>query len=174
MGAGAIGEETARFSKAFGLRTIGLNRHGSSVKNIDKLVTVNDMHALLKEDDYFVSVLPATKETHRIIGEEAFKMMKKEAVFINIGRGQTLDEEALINALHNGEIAHAVLDVFTQEPLPEKHPFWEMEKVTVTPHISGVSKNYLPRTIDIFHKNLNAFRRGGSQLIKKIDVKQGY
>ncbi|SDI53883.1 D-2-hydroxyacid dehydrogenase [Alteribacillus bidgolensis] len=174
LGAGAIGQEIARLSKAFGLQTIGLNKNGLQVDYIDKTVTKNNLDFLLKKVDYVVSVLPATRETHHFISQKAFKTMKKDAVFINIGRGQTLNEEALINALHNGEIAHAILDVFDQEPLPEDHPFWEMDNVTVTPHISGISSYYLPRAMDIFKQNLKIYRKGDNRFINQIDVKRGY
>ncbi|TCT17932.1 D-isomer specific 2-hydroxyacid dehydrogenase-like protein [Melghiribacillus thermohalophilus] len=93
---------------------------------------------------------------------------------MNMGRGDTVCEKELLEALRDHEISHAVLDVFEQEPLPENHPFWEMENVTVTPHLSGVSPEYQPRAIDIFEQNLNAYMKGKNHLINLLDPDRGY
>ncbi|MDG5786281.1 D-2-hydroxyacid dehydrogenase [Evansella sp. AB-P1] len=174
LGAGSIGQEIARLSKAFGMKTIGLNRSGREVQNFDDIVTYKGLESLLKQSDFIVGVLPKTKETDDLLAMNEFKLMKKEAILINIGRGNVIKDEDLIEALNNGELAHAALDVFDEEPLPENHPYWEMESVTVTPHISGISPEYQPRAIDIFELNLKEFLLGQENYINKIDLNKGY
>lgn len=91
---------------------------------------------------------------------EHFKAMKEDAVFLNMGRGTTVDEKEMIEALNNNEIRHAVLDVFEVEPLPEDSPLWDMENVTLTPHNSAITAGYMPRALDIFENNLKQFLNG--------------
>lgn len=174
LGAGAIGAEIARIAKAFNMKTIGLNRSGKSVEHVDRIFTFSELNVLLKEADYVVSVLPSTKETDGMLTKAHFQLMKAEAVFINIGRGTTVVEQELIECMQQGEIAHAVLDVFEEEPLQKDHPFWTMDNVTVTPHLSGISAQYQPRAFDIFEQNLKAYTNEESSLINMIDVTRGY
>jgi phosphoglycerate dehydrogenase-like enzyme len=174
LGAGAIGTQIAKYAQVFNMKTIGLNRSGRSVEAFDEMVTVNELGFLLEKSDFIVSVLPSTPKTDRMINREVFQQMKASAVFINIGRGQNVVEADLVAALEEGEIGHAVLDVFEKEPLPADHPFWEMENVTVTPHLSGISNEYLPRAIEIFENNLKEFLSGKNEFINVIDLNQGY
>ncbi|MFN7252891.1 MAG: D-2-hydroxyacid dehydrogenase [Anaerobacillus sp.] len=174
LGAGAIGTQIAKYAQVFNMKTIGLNRSGRSVEAFDEMVTVNELGYLLEKSDFVVSVLPSTPKTDRMINREVLQQMKASAVFINIGRGQNVVEVDLISALEEGEIAHAVLDVFEKEPLPAGHPFWEMENVTVTPHLSGISNQYLPRAIEIFENNLKEFLSGKKEFINVIDLDHGY
>lgn len=173
-GSGAIGQEVARVAKAFRMKTIGVSRSGKPVPHFDEVHQKDDFMALLPEADFVISILPSTHETHRFFRKVHFRAMKKEAIFLNMGRGDTVCEKELLEALRDHEISHAVLDVFEQEPLPENHPFWEMENVTVTPHLSGVSPEYQPRAIDIFEQNLNAYMKGKNHLINLLDPDRGY
>ncbi|WP_263597094.1 NAD(P)-dependent oxidoreductase [Metabacillus idriensis] len=101
--------------------------------------------------------------------------MQPEGIFINIGRGDAVREADLVKVLHEGKIKHAVLDVFEEEPLRENHSFWSMKNVTVTPHLSGITENYLPRAMDIFKRNLALYINGDySSMENTIDLKQGY
>lgn len=100
--------------------------------------------------------------------------MKKEAVFINIGRGNAVDEHALMEALEEGQLAHAFLDVFEKEPLPADHPFWKSDKVTITPHLSAISDMYLPRAYEIFVKNLWNYVNKENNWINLVDLNRGY
>ena len=101
-------------------------------------------------------------------------MLFRSAVFINIGRGDLVKEEVLMAALQERKIAHAYLDVFYTEPLGEAHPFWTMENVTVTPHISSLTKNYMPRSFEIFKDNLHTYIKNGVDYINVIDLDRGY
>lgn len=172
VGAGTIGAEIGRLAKAFGMNTIGINRSGSAVDNMDQVTSIQALDGL-KEADYVVAVLPSTKDTHKLLNAAFFEKMKSSSVFINIGRGQTVDEGDLIEALEQNKISHAVLDVFEKEPLPKEHPFWGMENVTVTPHLSGISAQYQPRAFDIFMKNLQLYMEE-KELINVIDPDKGY
>jgi phosphoglycerate dehydrogenase-like enzyme len=175
LGTGAIGSEVARLAKAFNMKTIGFNRSGGSVPNFDAIVNQEGINKLYKESDFIVNVLPSTPLTEGFIGAEAFSCMKSSAVFINIGRGTTVAESELIEALRERKIHHAVLDVFEKEPLSEESPLWDMENVTVTPHLSGISPQYQERAIEIFSDNLKLYRNNKlSDMINIIPYDRGY
>lgn len=174
LGVGAIGGEIARLAKAFRMTTIGINRSGKTVEFVDELYSMEEFSNVLGRADFLVSVLPSTGETKHLLTDEHFQAMKDSAVFINIGRGNLVKTETLIEALEKKVIAHAYLDVFEKEPLAEGHPFWKMENVTVTPHISSITKNYLPRSFEIFEQNLHTYNKKGDNFINKIDLTRGY
>ncbi|MCM3719956.1 D-2-hydroxyacid dehydrogenase [Fictibacillus phosphorivorans] len=175
LGAGAIGSEVARLAKAFNMKTIGFNRSGRPVEHFDEIVDQEGIYKLYEESDFIVNVLPSTPLTKGFIGAKAFERMKPSAVLINIGRGTTVVESELIEALREKKIYHAALDVFEKEPLPEESPLWEMENVTVTPHLSGISPQYQDRAIEIFSDNLKLFRSNKlSDMINIIPYDRGY
>ncbi|OEH91410.1 D-2-hydroxyacid dehydrogenase [Bacillus solimangrovi] len=174
IGAGAIGSEIGRLAKAFRMKTIGVNTDGRAVEHIDHAYPVWQLEEAVKGVDFVVSVLPSTKKTKNLFTEDCFKVMKNDVVFINIGRGDVVDEQLLIRMLKEGEVRHAVLDVHVQEPLPKGHPYWEMEQVTVTPHLSGISDMYQPRGFEIFEHNLEVFLQGFGEYRNKVDLSKGY
>jgi len=174
LGVGAIGGEIARLAKAFRMKTIGVNRSGNGVGNIDELYLTEQMMDALPKADFIVSILPSTPETKHLLTKDHFVAMKNTAVFINIGRGDLVDESLLLHALEKNEIAHAFLDVFEKEPLVKDHPFWKMKNVTVTPHLSSVTQNYLPRALEIFKHNLNTYLNKTGDYMNIIDLKKGY
>lgn len=174
IGAGTIGTEIARLAKAFGMKTIGINRDGRKANHMDEVYSIAEIKHALKEADYIVSVLPLTSDTYHLINKEMFLSMKSSATFINIGRGQTVCQKDLLEILQEGKISHAVLDVFEEEPPPKDHPFWEMENVTITPHISGLSPFYQPRAFKIFIKNLETYLSKGTNFINVIDPNREY
>lgn len=174
VGTGAIGGEIARLSKAFGMRTIGVNRSGTKVNYLDQLYKLDQLNEALVLADYVVSVLPSTPETKELFTKTQFQEMKKTSVFINIGRGDLVDDEVLVEALRNEDLAHAILDVFEPEPLKQSHPFWEMENVTITPHLSSRTTEYLPRAFGIFTENLTNYLEGSKELKNIVDPLKGY
>lgn len=174
VGTGAIGSEIARLAKAFRMKTLGINRRGRSVEHIDEMYTQEKLNECLEQADFVVSVLPKTDHTDGFFGKDQFSSMKDEAVLINIGRGNSVKEAELIEALEQGEIAHAVLDVFEEEPISRNHPFWDMEQVTVTPHFSGITPQYQHRAFEIFESNLKVFLSGATDYINVIDYERGY
>jgi phosphoglycerate dehydrogenase-like enzyme len=174
LGIGAIGGEVARLAKAFNMKIIGVNRSGSNVEWADDIYTMKNFSDALPAADFIVSVLPSTEETKHLLDDMHFELMKDTAVFINIGRGDLVKEEVLLAALKEKKIAHAYLDVFYTEPLAEDHPFWNMDNVTVTPHISSLTKNYMPRSFEIFKHNLHTYIKKSADYINVIDMDRGY
>ncbi|RDW17430.1 D-2-hydroxyacid dehydrogenase [Oceanobacillus chungangensis] len=173
-GTGAIGEEVARLAKAFQMKTIGISRSGRKVENFDENYPIDDLDQLLPNVDFVVSVLPSTDDTKGIFASKQFKALPNHAVFLNMGRGDAVIDEDLLQAIKDNEIAHAVLDVFNEEPLPTGHAFWEEEKITITPHISAMSPNYVPRALEIFTTNLQTYVTGQGEYINVIDPNRGY
>lgn len=173
-GTGAIGQEVGRLAKAFQMKTYGISRSGSPVEYFDYNFTNESMEEVLPEADFIVSVLPSTSETKDFFTFEHFQMMPNHAVFLNMGRGDAVRGDDILKAIRDEEIAHAVLDVFETEPLPEDHPFWEEENVTVTPHLSGISPHYQTRALDIFETNLQTYLENSNDYVNKIDVTRGY
>ncbi|WP_027964195.1 D-2-hydroxyacid dehydrogenase [Halalkalibacillus halophilus] len=173
-GTGAIGQEVARLAKAFGMKTIGISNSGSDREHFDACYDNESLMEYLPKADFVIGVLPATKNTQDFFGKEEFAEMKQSAIFLNMGRGSTVDEEALVDALKNDEINHAVLDVAKQEPLKNSSPLWGLENTTITPHLSGISKHYQPRAFKIFEENLTAFIQKEPLNRNVVDPKRGY
>ncbi|PLT31855.1 D-2-hydroxyacid dehydrogenase [Peribacillus deserti] len=174
IGAGAIGTEIARLANAFGMHTIGVNKSGKVVDYIDKVYKMDHLLSVLGEGDYIVSILPSTVETRNLLTEDHFRRMKSSSIFINIGRGDLVKESVLLKALNHSQISHAILDVFHEEPLPVDHPYWDMDNVTISPHISSISKNYLPKAMEIFESNLDTYLRRTDGFQNLIDLERGY
>ncbi len=143
------------------------------MENFDAVVGHEMLHHALSMSDYNIMITPLTPETYQMIGEKEFCAMKKTSIFINMSRGDTVDEAALINALKTGEIAGAGLDVFHDEPLPATSPLWQMDNVIITPHMAGKSPHYMTRAMEIFCDNLLAYRRGET-FPNIIDLKMKY
>ncbi|WP_147804144.1 D-2-hydroxyacid dehydrogenase [Alkalicoccus halolimnae] len=174
VGAGAIGTEIARLAAAFRMKTVGVNQSGRNIDYFDEIFPVKELRSALQHADFVISVLPKTPETDDLFSGEAFKAMDKHAVFINIGRGNVVNEKALIDALDKNELHEAVLDVFKEEPLPSSHAFWSHPKITVTPHLSGISPQYQPRAFKMFSSNLNVYLSGEGEYINPVDTVKGY
>ncbi|MED1471331.1 D-2-hydroxyacid dehydrogenase [Bacillus salipaludis] len=175
LGVGAIGKETAKIAKAFGMHVIGVRHSGNPEEYVDEMYTPNELDALLPNCDYVVITMPLTKESYQLIGKEQFDQMKPSAFFINIGRGEIVVEKDLVHALQNGKIAGAGLDVFEKEPLTEDSPLWEMENVIITPHTSGSTEHYNQRVIEkILIPNLKSYLSGQTPSENLVDFSKGY
>ncbi len=160
IGAGSIGMEIARKAKAFDMIVTGLKKHPVELEYFDFVWGIEKLHEALNHSDYSVLVTPLTDETFHLMGLDEFKAMKKNSVFINISRGDTVDENVMIEALKNGIIRGAGLDVFHEEPLPQESPLWNMENVIITPHNAGVSPYYMKRALEIFLNSLKLYKEG--------------
>ncbi|UOQ86856.1 D-2-hydroxyacid dehydrogenase [Gracilibacillus salinarum] len=175
IGVGAIGQETAKVAKAFGMKVLGMRHSGKPAEHIDAMYTPDQLAELLPQCDYVVITLPLTDETTGMFGAEAFRQMKNSAFLINIGRGPIVKEEELIQALQHKEIAGAGLDVFATEPLPEDSPLWTMDNVIVTPHTAGSTEYYDQRVVrDVFIPNLRRYLESGAVDINLVDYDKGY
>ena len=176
VGLGHIGAEVARLSKAFGCRVLATRRsvtERTAGGELGELLPAGELPALLAESDFVVLAVPLTDETRGLIGEAELQQMKSSAVLINIARGAVVDQEALIRALKNGEIAGAGLDVFDQEPLAEDSELWGMENVIMSPHISGGTEIYNQRAVGILCDNLRRYL-AGEKLMNLADPERGY
>jgi D-2-hydroxyacid dehydrogenase (NADP+) len=157
LGVGKIGQEIARKCKAFDMIVYGINRSHRDLECLDYYYAPGELLNVIGELDYFISVLPSTPQTRNMIGMKEFSVMKPSAFFINMGRGDAVNETDLIEALKTGKIAGAGLDVFFREPLPPESPLWEMENVMITPHVGGVSDIYIEQALPIVRENLRRY-----------------
>ncbi len=174
VGLGAIGTETAKIAKAFGMKVLGIRRSGKDGEYTDAVYGPERLMEVLPQCDYVVVTVPLTDETRHMFGKRQFEAMKSSAFFINIGRGATADTNALVEALTNGSIAGAGLDVFEQEPLPDDHPLWGLENVIVTPHTSGSTEHYDERALDIFLTNLESYVKGKPLPLNRVTPDKNY
>ncbi|MCD8509126.1 MAG: D-2-hydroxyacid dehydrogenase [Bacillus sp. (in: Bacteria)] len=175
IGVGAIGKETAKIAKAFGMKVLGIRNSGEPEEYVDEMYTSEHLNDILPRCDYVVVTLPLTKETRHMFTREQFQLMKESAFFINIGRGEIADEAALTQALVQEDIAGAGLDVFETEPLPENSILWELDNVIITPHTAGSTEHYTKRVIeDIFLPNLKEYLAGKTPTLNLVDYKKGY
>jgi phosphoglycerate dehydrogenase-like enzyme len=157
-GYGAIGQEVARKAKAFDLRVIAVSRAAQPGSTVDEVVPRERLHEALAQADAVVLCLPVEPDTVGFIGEAELARMKPDAILINVGRGELVDEAALIRTLDAGRIGGAALDVTTVEPLPADSPLWRMDNVLISPHVSGTGKDGSERFDAIFRENLARFR----------------
>lgn len=181
LGFGHIGTTTAKLAKQFGMKIISLRRDPSKDSPFaDVVLGSNDKLKLFQESDFVVSVLPGTPETENYCSETEFSSMKDSGIFISVGRGSVVDEEALYNALNNNEIAGAALDVFKVEPLPEDSKLWDLnEKILLSSHNADFTQDYFELGWSVFEKNLNAFIESNGNcndttMITPVDKENGY
>lgn len=188
LGYGSIGRETARLAKAFGMKVLVTKRDAMQPKDMgyvapgsgdpagdlpDRIYPTQATRTMLPLCDFVVIALPSTPETVHFIDEAALKEMKPSAFLINVGRGNIIDETALIKALRKGWIAGAGLDVFETEPLPTDSPLWQLENVILTPHVSGFTPHYDERATDLFAENLRRYL-AGERLLNVVQRELGY
>ncbi|WP_308930690.1 D-2-hydroxyacid dehydrogenase [Arthrobacter sp. SLBN-112] len=160
-GLGEIGLETARLARALGMAVSGTKRTLEPLDGIDQVTGNDGLAGLLATADAVVNTLPGTPYTEKLFNREVFAAMKPGAVFVNVGRGTVVDEEALLEALDNGQVSYACLDVFAVEPLPLESPLWSHPKVLVSPHTSALSAAENRLIVDRFCSNLRTFLDGG-------------
>jgi phosphoglycerate dehydrogenase-like enzyme len=161
VGLGDIGTEMARRALALGMRVVGVRKHAdrthSLVKTIYPVQALSEAVALA---DHVVSVLPGGAETARLFDAEVFSHFKHGAYFYNVGRGSSVDEDALIASLKSGRLGGAGLDVFETEPLPESSPLWDFSNVIIAPHVGGRTFRESDRLCDLLVRNLAACKNG--------------
>ncbi len=174
VGVGAIGEQAAKVGCALGMRVMGVRRHPEQgAACVAEMYASESLPELLPQADFVVLTVPLTGETRGMIGKRELKAMKPSAYLVNIGRGGTVDQEALTQALREGWIAGAGLDVTDPEPLPADSPLWGMPNVIITAHYSGLTPRYNDRAIPIFLENLRRYVNGEA-LVNVVDKELGY
>lgn len=171
LGVGSIGSEVARMAKAFDMRVRGYTRSSKDCEYVDQYFHGNDLIAFAKGLDYLVAILPRTNDTNKLINADLLNALPPHALLINVGRGNALDENALLEALNQNKLAGAILDVFEQEPLPSTHPFWTTPNLLMTFHTSAMS---FPENITkVFIENYRLFH-AGKPLKHLVNFERGY
>ena len=175
LGVGEIGRGVARLARAFGIHTVGVRRRqeGEPAPEFDELLSVAAMPDILGRGDYVVASLPLTAKTRGLLDDRAFRAMKPSAIFVNIGRGRTVDEAALVLALREGWIGAAALDVFEQEPLAPASPLWDFPNVLISPHMGSDTARYMERMTEVLCDNLVRYAEG-QPLRNVVDPREGY
>lgn len=160
-GLGEIGLEVARLARALGMTVSGTKRTVEPLDGIEQVTGNDGLAGLLATADAVVNTLPGTPYTEKLFNRDVFAAMKPGTVFINVGRGTVVDEEALLEALDGGQVSYACLDVFAVEPLPLESPLWSHPRVLVSPHTSALSAAENRLISDRFCENLRIFLDGG-------------
>ena len=162
VGMGNIGNMLKVMLEPLGITVIGISRENSE-----------DLMEFIGDSDFVINLLPLTTQTKSIFNKKVFGKMKNNSYFINVGRGQTVVEEDLIEALRSKTILGCALDVFNVEPLSKESELWSMDNVLITPHIANVNKNYWKTQIELFISNLNRFRTNNT-LLNMVNLNRGY
>ena len=164
VGLGAIGQEVAKFAKAFGMRVLGIRQSPTAVANVDQQGTLAELSLLLPEADFVVLAVPLTDQTRELIGARELACMKPTATLINVARGAVVNVQALKEALQAGTIRQAGLDVLPTEPWPANDDLWDVPNLFLTPHNAWSSPMYLPRVAELWLENLRRYVRGNELL----------
>ena len=173
VGVGAVGREIARRAVAARMTVLGMRRRPEPIEGVSRMFGPDQLSEMLPACDVVVLVVPATDATRGLVGARELRAMRPTAHLVNVARGSVVDERALTQALREGWIAGAALDVFAREPLPPESPLWGMENVIVTPHIAGEPADYPRRVMTIFAENLRRWR-AGRPLLNVVDLDRGY
>lgn len=171
FGTGTIGEEVARMLRAFGVTVNGISRSGTANMHYDTVVPLIEAHTVLPQADWVINTLPLTVHTESLFERRLFSYMEGSG-FINVGRGGSVDENALLRAIELGQVRKAVLDVFRVEPLPEYSHLWNHPNVVITPHISAVTG--VDEAIEGLLAVLEEMAHGPERISHSVDVSRGY
>ena len=170
LGLGSIAEHMAKTFKALGMIVYGISRTDRPVDGVDKIFSRENLNEAVADADFLVALVPYDLDTDKIINAETFKAMKSSAFLINVARGGVVDEAALIEALRDGEIAGAGLDVYEVSPLPGESPLWDFDNVFMTPFTGGRSDMYAERILTVIEPNLRAYIDGNlDQMINVVN-----
>ncbi|WP_127111945.1 NAD(P)-dependent oxidoreductase [Shimia sediminis] len=170
LGLGHIGGFTARLFRQFGFQVLGWSRSQKQLADIETFHGPTGLRNLLNRADHVCAILPSTDATRGMFNAGMFDEMKSGSTFVNAGRGDLVDETALVEALDRNCPGHAVLDVLSEEPLPTTSPLWEHPRVTLTPHVSGWHLGDAFGDVAQNYRNLMA----GAPLLHEVDRKRGY
>ncbi len=174
VGLGTLGGSTARLAHQFGMRVTGVRTKAQPHPDCERVVTMSELDQVLPEAEIVVMAVPLTEATRGLLSRERIGLLPKGAGLVNVGRGALVDQDAVCDALDDGHLGGAVLDVFAPEPIPPGHRLWTTRNLIITPHVSSDDPNtYNPRSLDIFFENLRAFR-DGKPLPNQFDAARGY
>jgi len=188
VGYGSIGREVARLLGPLGVKVLAAKKDvmrpqdtGYSPEGLGdpegdlfhRLYPIQAVRSMFRECDFVVITLPLTHETTGLIGKEELAAMKPSAYLVDVSRGGVVDQKALLDALKEGKLAGAALDVFPEEPLPAESPLWQQPNVIITPHIAGASASYKARAVELFTENMERYLNG-VPLYNRYDPQKGY
>jgi len=174
VGTGSLGSSMAKHINLLGANVIGVNKRGKKVDGCNKIITTENIDSVLPDADFLYLAVPETTETKNLINKRRLDMLKPTCGIVNVGRQSVMDYEVLCEKLHKNEIAGAILDVFTPEPINKNSKIWDTPNLIITPHVSSDDNgNYVKLTLDIFIKNLKLFIEN-KNLLNQIDKKLGY
>ncbi len=178
VGLGSIGMELVKIAAPFGFRISAIRRRANEPPpdgpfTIDEVWPPDRLPDLLARSDVVVLAAPHTPETRRLIGRPELDRVKRGALLVNIARGRLVDDDALAEALRDGRLGGAALDVFSREPLDPSSPYWDLPNVIITPHTSGAMQDYWTPLVALFSENLRRFERG-LPLLNVVDKVAGY
>lgn len=174
LGLGDIGLAVAARAKVFGMRVLAARRTPEGLpQGVDQIFGPDELEGLLFQCDFVVNTLPETSSTRALLDRKMLRAIKRGGVLVNVGRGSTIEEPALVEALRDGHLAGAGLDVFEEEPLPKDSPLWAMPNVIITPHVGGTSPRGDERVAELFLDNLRRFVEG-TTLQNLVDHELGY
>ena len=175
VGLGGTGRELAKRARAFEMRVIAVDPEAVELPGeVEACWRMDRFHDLLEQSDVVAICAPLTPETAGLFDRDAFQRMRRGAILVNVTRGGIMDGPALIEALEQGWIGGAGLDVTPEEPLPRDNPLWRMKNVVITPHTAGASPNRDRRAVEQFCENLRRYIAGERPLIGEIDKSKGY
>jgi phosphoglycerate dehydrogenase-like enzyme len=168
VGVGVVGIAIGEALKALGMTVIGVTRTPRAIAGFDDMMSTDRLAEAARRADYLINVLPADAANLGIFSAEVIAAMKPTAYFINGGRGQTVDEAALVAALREGRIAGAGLDVFQKSPLPHDSPFWDLPNVFITPNVGGYIVEYEEQIMPLVINNMRLFLAGRQSEMQNI------
>ena len=174
VGTGSLGGSMVKHISALGANVIGVNKRGKNVEGCSKVITIDKIDSILMEADFLYLAVPETAETKNLINKKRLDMLKPSCGIVNIGRQSVMDYDELAEKLKKNEIAGAILDVFSHEPLSKNSKLWDIPNLVITPHVSSDDDgNYVELTLDIFFKNLKLFIEN-KEISNQVDKKLGY
>jgi D-2-hydroxyacid dehydrogenase (NADP+) len=168
VGVGVIGVATAKLLKAFEMQVVGVTRTPRAIDGFDEIMPTAELKAAAARADYLINILPASKDNLLLFDGSIFAAMKPSAYYISAGRGQTVDEAALIEALRERRIAGAGLDVFQTEPLPTDSPFWDLPNAFILPHLGGYTSEYEDLIMPLILDNMRLFLTGRQSEMQNV------
>lgn len=174
FGTGHIGQMIAKVARVFDMHVLGVNHSGHEVAGFDVIKTDQTYASVLAQADYIVNIMPLTDSTRHFFNADFFDRLTKQPIFINVGRGPSVDEKALVAALTQHKLKAAALDVFESEPLSIDSKLWNFPNVLITPHTSGYVEHFKQTYFKIFAPNLAQFMKDGTLVRNQVDLTRKY
>ena len=174
VGTGSLGSSMAKLLAPLGVNIIGVNKRGRAIDGCSKIVTIDKIDSVLADADFLYLAVPGTPETKNLINRKRLNKLKSTCGIVNIGRQSVMDYDFLCDKLRHNELAGAILDVFTPEPIEKNSKLWNTPNLIITPHVSSDELgNYIELTLNVFVKNLKLFLEN-KELNNRVDKKLGY